>query len=393
MPPVLFEASDGFRGSKSEVIKHEESVIPRIVAFVNPLSGGQRGADAIGKLKAAMRDYDTVEEIVPKSGGPRPGLQRIVDSILQQREEEPRQVICLACGGDGTFNWISSTFLAMVREADEGAPGSADVLLTTVDMVPMPLGTGNDLARSLGWGSSYPGSSKNMRAFVSDARLLASTTTANIHRPRAHLDLWDISFSKRRREGAAEEIINTGDDGEPSADVPAQQEQQQQQQQPKFPQMQNYFSIGVDVSSVKRNCAIRPSASLHLRLLFDVSRLRRPCGSAPGGRRGPAGTMRSGRTRRRTARSAQGSASVVPHRWSRGLPASPWTGARFLSRQGPSRSSASTFRALRRGLILGAGRRRRHCLGKEPQPPLSPHASTTDCWRSCAFQLSVPLAS
>jgi len=66
-------------------------------------------------------------------GGPQPAIELF--------RRTPR-VKLLACGGDGTVGWL----LSVLDKVQLETPPAVSVL---------PLGTGNDLSRSLGWGGGY----------------------------------------------------------------------------------------------------------------------------------------------------------------------------------------------------------------------------------------------
>jgi len=149
-------------------------------------------------------------------------------SDLLHRPDPSRPVLVLCFGGDGTFNCASSivhryrhrtppspftpphrfhsrpidarvlvfavtglasTVLAL-RESEEKLPPGSD----NFHLVPCPLGTGNDLARSLGWGHKFPGMNR-LPAFVDAARKAALGY---------QLDIWRIHFAHtvRRVTGA-----------------------------------------------------------------------------------------------------------------------------------------------------------------------------------------------
>jgi diacylglycerol kinase family enzyme len=112
----------------------DPTVTPLIV-FVNSRSGGQQGIF----LKRKLTRYLGPNQVFDLAdGGPGPGLERF--------KYVPNLRI-LACGGDGTAAWV----LEYVDKAglNEGTGGPACGVL--------PLGTGNDLARTLGWGGGYDG--------------------------------------------------------------------------------------------------------------------------------------------------------------------------------------------------------------------------------------------
>lgn len=73
-------------------------------------------------------------------GGPEPAIQ------LYRRVPGTR---LLACGGDGTVGWL----LSCLDRLAGPAPGDTACAQAAVGV--LPLGTGNDLSRSLGWGGGY----------------------------------------------------------------------------------------------------------------------------------------------------------------------------------------------------------------------------------------------
>ena len=62
---------------------------------------------------------------------------------INHRSPSHPHLLPAACGGDGTVGWILSVMDALDLPRPRPAIGI------------IPLGTGNDLARSLGWGGKY----------------------------------------------------------------------------------------------------------------------------------------------------------------------------------------------------------------------------------------------
>lgn len=106
-----------------------------LIAFVNSKSGGQQGTTVREKLKK----YIPAEHIFDLAqGGPAPGLSKF--------KEQGSRFRVLVCGGDGTVGWVLSE-IQNLKFSPETEPPVAI----------LPIGTGNDLSRTLKWGAGFSG--------------------------------------------------------------------------------------------------------------------------------------------------------------------------------------------------------------------------------------------
>jgi len=118
---------------------------PHVVAFVNSRSGGQSGrllmqtlTESIGRSEHLALTGEVCDLSLP--GEPAKTVETLALGLGRYSQKR-----LLICGGDGTVTWIL-TALEQCRALD----GKHHLLPAAI----LPLGTGNDLARSLGWGSS-----------------------------------------------------------------------------------------------------------------------------------------------------------------------------------------------------------------------------------------------
>lgn len=98
-----------------------------LLVFVNRGSGGRQGAASLLHLRRVLSPHQVVDMD-----------QGNAEEVLQCFSTVGRFRV-LVCGGDGTVGWVLSLL--------DGAG-----LEYTPPLAILPLGTGNDLARALGWG-------------------------------------------------------------------------------------------------------------------------------------------------------------------------------------------------------------------------------------------------
>lgn len=106
----------------------------RIIAFVNPGSGGNEGARVLEHLKDQLGDENVFDIVSDK--GPLRGLE-------ERASDASFEVRVIVAGGDGTFSWVADT----VEKRN----------MSHVRLIVIPLGSGNDMSRALGWGKKFPG--------------------------------------------------------------------------------------------------------------------------------------------------------------------------------------------------------------------------------------------
>ncbi|EGT48134.1 hypothetical protein CAEBREN_15916 [Caenorhabditis brenneri] len=164
-----------------------------LLVFVNPKSGGNKGSKALHTLCWLLNPRQVFD--ITSLKGPKFGLEMFRKVVTQLR--------ILVCGGDGTVGWVLSTLDNLNWPAYP-------------PMAIMPLGTGNDLARCMGWGGVFSDEpiSQLMHAILHETIV-------------THLDRWRIDVEPNTSCNLEEE-----DDGMQSA-LP-------------LTVMNNYFSIGAD---------------------------------------------------------------------------------------------------------------------------------------------------
>lgn len=168
-----------------------------VLVLANPGSGGRAGRRLLRTAVSAFEFNDakgataTVVEVGKLSVD---GLRSAVERLRQMTGDAAGgdgafdSVRVLVCGGDGSFSWVLD--------------GLADAGLS-VPVAILPLGTGNDMARCLGWGSSPP------RHLVDDgfAGLRAWIDRVNAAQP-VLADSWKVTARVARADEFADSPVD-----------------------------------------------------------------------------------------------------------------------------------------------------------------------------------------
>ncbi|XP_027066349.1 diacylglycerol kinase 4 [Coffea arabica] len=151
-----------------------------LIVFINSKSGGRHGPELKDRLQCLMGEeqvYDLSRvkphEFVQYGLGCLEKFSTLGDSCANEVREKLRVVVA---GGDGTVGWVLGCLGKLHKQGRNPVPATAII----------PLGTGNDLSRSFGWGGSFP---FNWKSAIK--RTLDSVPNG----PTCRLDSWNLVLS------------------------------------------------------------------------------------------------------------------------------------------------------------------------------------------------------
>ncbi|PKI59867.1 hypothetical protein CRG98_019749, partial [Punica granatum] len=151
-----------------------------IVVFINSKSGGRHGHELklrLHQLIAEEQVFDLKDvkphEFVQYGLG---CLEKLASTGDKCAEETRKRIRVMVAGGDGTVGWVLGCLGELNSQGRDPVPPVGII----------PLGTGNDLSRSFGWGGSFPFAWKS-----AVKRALDKASNGRIGR----LDSWDLTMS------------------------------------------------------------------------------------------------------------------------------------------------------------------------------------------------------
>lgn len=217
---------------------------PYIMAFVNTGSGNRKVSQAIkDQLEALLNHRFQIsgrgeEEFLAGHVCELANRMDLKEEIRQtMMKPEIAQLRFLVCGGDGTVTWV----LHEIEECKEENPRLFSNFQEEPAIGVVPAGTGNDLARSLGWGAK-------LRSVAQLVGYVQWTLAADI----VPMDQWKVTVTFKNFLGV------------PIRKPPAFHEKPVLSADRNFEgYFQNYFSVGMDasvalgVSQARASCAGR----------------------------------------------------------------------------------------------------------------------------------------
>ncbi|XP_042465029.1 diacylglycerol kinase 4-like [Zingiber officinale] len=151
-----------------------------LVVFINSRSGGRHGSLLKGRLQDLIGEDQVFDLSVTKpSDFVQYGLaclERMADLGDDCAKATRENLRIMVAGGDGTVGWVLGSLGQLYEENRQPIPPTGII----------PLGTGNDLSRSFGWGGSFP---VTWRSTVKRSLYKAITG------PICRLDSWHIVVS------------------------------------------------------------------------------------------------------------------------------------------------------------------------------------------------------
>ncbi|KAL3532906.1 hypothetical protein ACH5RR_006427 [Cinchona calisaya] len=171
---TLFDAA---RAAGGELVQPPEGPL---VVFINSRSGGRHGPELKARLQILMGEEQVYDlslvkphEFVQYGLGCLEKFSDLGDGCAKEVRDKLRVVVA---GGDGTVGWVLGCLGELHKECREPVPPTGII----------PLGTGNDLSRSFGWGGSFP---FNWKSAIK--KTLDRVTDA----PVCRLDSWNLVLS------------------------------------------------------------------------------------------------------------------------------------------------------------------------------------------------------
>ncbi len=201
--------------------------LPLIYIFVNPSSGGN-SAGAITNIgihqftfsEPDLQSHVFIYNIRDGEHGNKPGFTDMKERV-DKHEADAVPVHVVIAGGDGTVMWAISE--AQAHGVD----------MTKIAFGVIPYGTGNDFARSLGWGGSSPGSNVMNGGMKVFKKLIREYLRAEV----VDFDIWNIEMRVTEDGGKIKQVKEgkkvVMKDGEMDRKVLSKP-------------MCNYFSVGIE---------------------------------------------------------------------------------------------------------------------------------------------------